>query len=127
MNKFLILLFLAISFCASATAQDVDKMPLITVTGTAEVMVAPDEVVFQLDVTKTDKDLQIAKRQNDEAVAKVLELARRFGVEPQNVKTDYISVEMKYESIRDPKNKIYDEDGDEIGKKVFAATKCRKP
>ena len=61
-------------------------MPSVTVTGTAEVMVVPDEVVFSLDVTKTDKDLQIAKRQNDEVVAKVLELTRRFSVAPQDVK-----------------------------------------
>ena len=94
-------------------------MPTITVTGTAEVMVAPDEVIFSLDVTKTDKDLQVAKRLSDETVGKVLELTRRFRIEPQNVKTDYISVEMKYQSIRDAKNRIYDEDGDEIGKKVF--------
>ena len=35
------------------------------------------------------------------------------------MKTDQISVEMKYETIRDPKNRIYDEDGDEIGTRVF--------
>lgn len=64
-------------------------------------------------------DLHIAKRLIDEAAGKVLELPRRFGVTPQNVKTDYMSVEMKYESIRDAKAKIYDEDGDEVGKRLF--------
>lgn len=101
-------------------------MPSVTVTGTAEVMVVPDEVVFSLDVTKTDKDLQVAKRTNDEIVAKVLELTRRFSIEPQNVKTDSISVEMKYEITRDPKKKIYDEDGDEIGTKVFKGYEVSK-
>lgn len=126
MRKMLILCAL-ILFCAlSVSAQDIDKMPSVTVTGTAEVMVVPDEVVFSLDVTKTDKDLQVAKRTNDEVVAKVLELTRRFSVEPQNVKTDSISVEMKYESIRDPKKKIYDEDGDEIGTKIFKGYEVSK-
>lgn len=110
----------------SSSAQDIDKMPTVTVTGTAEVMVVPDEVVFSLDVTKTDKDLQVAKRANDEVVAKVLKLTRRFSVEPQNVKTDSISVEMKYESTRDPKKKIYDEDGDEIGTKIFKGYEVSK-
>lgn len=119
MKTFLLLLILAFCFGTPVSAQDVDKMPMITVTGTAEVQVAPDEVVFSLDVTKTDKDLQVAKRFNDEIVGKVLELARRFSVEPRNVKTDYISVEMKYESIREAKTKVFDEDGDEVGKKVF--------
>jgi hypothetical protein len=94
-------------------------MPLITVTGTAEVKVAPDEVAFSLDVTKTDMDLQAAKRLNDESAGKILDLTRRFSVAPENVKTDYISVEMRCESIRDGKTKIYDEDGDEIGKRRF--------
>jgi uncharacterized protein YggE len=108
------------------SAQDIDKMPMITVAGTAEVQVAPDEVVFSLDVTKTDKDLQTAKRLNDETVEKVLELTRRFSVLPQNVKTDYISVEMKYESIRDAKTKVFNEDGDEVGKKVFRGYEVSK-
>jgi len=123
-----ILLLLALTLCCSLSvlAQDVDKMPLITVTGTAEVEVAPDEVIFSLDVTKTDKDLQVAKKLNDEAVGKVLELTRRFAVAPQNVKTDYITVNMKYESVRDAKTKIYNEDGDEVGKKIFRGYEVSK-
>lgn len=101
-------------------------MPMIIVTGTAEVQVVPDEVIFSLDVTKIDKDLQIAKRLNDETVGKVLELTRRFSVLPQNVKTDYISVEMKYESIRDAKMKVYDEDGDEVGKKFSEVMRSQR-
>ena len=126
MRKVLPLCLLILCFCFIVSAQDIDKMPMITVTGTAEVMVAPDEVVFSLDVTKKNKDLQIAKRENDEAVAKVLELTRRFSVAPQDVKTDSISVDMKYESIRDPKKKVYDEDGDEVGTKIFKGYEVSK-
>src|SRR4051812_6677570 len=119
MKTTLMLLTLTLCFGLSVSAQDIDKMPMITVAGTAEVQVVPDEVIFSLDVTKTDKDLQTAKHLNDEAVGKVLELTRRFSVLPQNVKTDYISVEMKYESLRDAKTRVFNEDGDEVGKKVF--------
>jgi uncharacterized protein YggE len=126
MNKLLLLLALNLVFGLCVLAQDLDKTPLITVTGTAEIMVAPDEVTFSLDFTKIDKDLQVAKRLNDESVAKILELTKRFQVLPQNVKTDSISVEMKYESIRDAKTKIYDEDGDEIGKKIFKGYEVSK-
>lgn len=126
MKTFLLLLVLTFCFSALVSAQDVDKLPVITVTGTAEIQVAPDEVVFSLDVTKTDKDLQVAKRINDETVGKVLELTRRFSVEPKNVKTDYITVEMKYESVRETKTKVYNEDGDEVGKKVFRGYEVSK-
>ena len=126
MKTILTTLVLTLCFGLSASAQSLDNLPVINVTGTAEVMVAPDEVVFSLDVTKVDKDLQVAKRLNDETVSKVLELTRRFSVAPQNVKTDYISVEMKYESIRTAQKKIYDEDGDEVGTKIFRGYEVSK-
>ena len=95
---FLTVLFLSLSFTSSA--QDIEKLPVITVTGSAEVLVVPDEVIFSLDVTKTNKELQTAKRLNDESVAKILELTRRFSIAPQNVQTAATSVEMKYDSIQ---------------------------
>lgn len=110
----------------SVSAQKLDDAATITVTGTAEVMVVPDEIIFSLDVTKTDKDLQVAKRLNDEAVSKVLELARRFAVAPQNVKTDYISVEMKYETVRNAQRRVYNEDNEEVGTKVFRGYEVSK-
>ena len=119
-----VVMFLCSAF--SAYGQDIDKLPVITVSGTAEIQIAPDEVLFSLDVTKTNKDLQIAKRLNDESVGKVLELTRRFSVLPQNVQTSHISVETKYESIRDAKTKIFNEDGDEIGKRVFRGYEVSK-
>ena len=125
-NKTLWLVIISLVAVWPVFAQDVDKMPTISVTGTAEVQVAPDEVVFTLDVTKTDKDLQTAKRLNDESVGNILELAKRFEVLPQNLKTDYISVQMKYQSVRDPKKKIYDEDGDEIGTRIFKGYEVSK-
>jgi uncharacterized protein YggE len=112
-------LIFVICFVAFAIAQDVDKMPAISVTGTAEIQVAPDEVVFSLDVTKVNKELQIAKTESDTTIGKILELTKRFAIEPKNVKTDYVSVEMKYETVRNPKVRVFDEDGDETGKKIF--------
>ncbi len=112
--------FLAIAVFAAVTfAQDKQTLPTVEVTGSAQIFVPPDEVSISLDVTKTNKDLSIAKREADAALSQILTLARKFGIKPENVKTHYISVEMKYNSIRDPKNRIFDEDGDEIGTKVF--------
>lgn len=126
MRKFIFLLVIGLSLSPSVVGQDIDKMPVVSVTGTAEVLVAPDEVVFSVDVTKTDKDLQTAKRLNDESIGKVLELTRRFAFAPQNVKTEYISVDMKYDLVLDPKRKIVDADGDEVGKRVFVGYQVSK-
>jgi hypothetical protein len=79
----------------NARAAEVE-LPLITVNGQAEISVVPDEVVFTLEVEKTDKDLSAAKAQNDASVRQILALASRFGVPAGDVKTDYISVTMKY-------------------------------
>jgi hypothetical protein len=88
--------FLVLCAGLSARAQQAVEPPLITVTGQGEVRVAPDEVVFNVEVENTDKDLPTAKRMNDERVGKILTLARSYQIAPQNLQTDYISVEMKY-------------------------------
>lgn len=124
MKKFLPLIIL--TMCLGVYSQDNSKPVTIDVSGTAEVEVAPDQVIYSLDVTNVDMDLQVAKRKNDEIVGKVLALTKRFSISPQDVKTDYISLEKKYEFIRDAKVKIYDEDGDEIGKKIFKGYEISK-
>lgn len=118
--KKIVISFLAVAvFTIASFAQDQPKPPTVEVTGSAEIFVSPDEVAISLDVTKTNKDLQTAKREADAALSQILALARKFDVKPENVKTHYISVEMKYNFVRDPKNRVFDEDGDEIGTKVF--------
>jgi uncharacterized protein YggE len=89
------LLLVALLAGAAAARQD-ETRPLITVTGQAELRVPPDEVVFDLVVARLDKDLNAAREQADASVRQILELARRYDVSQQNVKTDYITVEMKY-------------------------------
>ena len=89
-------LLLALLAPAAARAQQAPEPPLITVTGQAEVQVAPDEVIFGLQVENTEKELNAARERTDERVRAILALARRFQIAPQDVKTDYISVEMKY-------------------------------
>lgn len=80
----------------AAAARQKGEQSLITVNGQAEIRVPPDEVNFSLEVTKLNRDLTEAQKQMDDSVREILALARRFDVLQQDVKTDYISVEMKY-------------------------------
>ncbi len=123
MKKLLPLLLLILSFTVSAQT---DKPATIDVSGSAEFQIAPDEVIFSLDVTNVDLELQTAKQMNDQTVSKVLALTKRFAILPQDVKTDYISLDKEYEYFREKDNKIYDEDGDEISKKTFKGYKISK-
>lgn len=69
---------------------------LITVTGEAEIRVVPDEVILTLGVETWDKDLDLARRQNDQIVGKVMALAGEFGIAPQHIQTDYVGIEPRY-------------------------------
>jgi uncharacterized protein YggE len=78
-------------------AQPLSQEPrVITVTGDAEVRVVPDEVILTLGVETWDKNLDKAKKQNDEIIGRVLALAVDHGVAPEHVQTDYVSIEPRY-------------------------------
>lgn len=100
MRRSVLMLYVAICFSLvvslTAVAQDKVGPRLITVTGEAEVRVVPDEVVFDVTVQTLNRDLKLAKAQTDERLKKLVELTRRYNVAPQDVQTDYISVEPRY-------------------------------
>jgi uncharacterized protein YggE len=90
-------LVLVLALVAWTDSQPSTQAPrLVTVTGDAEVRVIPDEVILTLGVETWDKNLEVAKSQNDRIVANVLSLATEHGIEPQHVQTDYVSIEPRY-------------------------------
>lgn len=76
---------------------DTASLGSVTVTGKAEVKVAPDEVIITLGVITFDEDVTDAKNRNDEIVQRVYEIALFYGIEAKNVQTDYISLSPRYE------------------------------
>jgi uncharacterized protein len=96
MNKTLVLLALVLISAAGVPAQEAQDRSLVTVSGQAEVLVVPDEVVFNLRVVSLDKDLSKAQAKNDEVVTKLLALARSFQVAPEQIQTDYINLDTRY-------------------------------
>ena len=74
------------------------ELRLVNVTGEAEVRVVPNEVVLILGIETHDNQLAVAKSQNDSIVKRVLSLATKFGIAPEQVQTDYIGVVPKYPS-----------------------------
>ena len=80
----------------AAAADDKPEPRLITVTGEAEVLVVPDEVVFDLTVQTLNKELRVAKSQTDERLKRLIDLTRRYNVAPRDVQTDYVKLEPRY-------------------------------
>jgi uncharacterized protein YggE len=97
MIKSIFCLLLVMSICtATVLADDPPGVRLITVTGEAEVKVAPDEVVFDITVQSLNKDLKTAKNQTDDRLKKVMDLTRKYKVQAKDVQTDYIKLEPRY-------------------------------
>jgi uncharacterized protein YggE len=100
-NNFVaVILLLAFTPCVSAqfygTGQETSSLPLITVTGEAEVRVIPDEIILSLGVETSDKSLDRSKSQNDERVKRVLALGPAMEIDPKQIQTGYIGIEPWY-------------------------------
>ena len=100
--------YLDLAFCLFGTAivaavpatarADTTALPrLITVTGEAEVRVAPDEVVLTLGVETLHNQLMVSKTENDERVAKVIAAMKSHDIAEQHIQTDYINIEPLYD------------------------------
>jgi len=98
-------------FCAStlfltvpASSQNCCAQPrLITVTGTSEINIAPDEVILNLGVVSRDKDLATAKAQHDTRVKKIIADARGAGVEAKDIQTNALRMTADYSEEKVPR------------------------
>lgn len=95
-RKVAVVFFLLVVFFCSACAGNKPEPRLITVTGEAEVRVAPDEAILTLGVETWDKELGIAKRHNDERIKGIVALAKKNNIAPGNVRIENISIEPRY-------------------------------
>ncbi len=69
----------------------------ITVTGDADVRVAPDEVIVTLGVETWNEDLAAAKSDNDSRVSRLLAMTKKLGIVSKYVQTEHISIEPVYD------------------------------
>ena len=93
-----------IASTALSAAQECGPRPrLISVTGTSEINVAPDQVVLSLGVESRDKDLSVAKTQSDARTKRVLRLAHDAGVEPKDIETSALTMGAVYSEEKVPR------------------------
>lgn len=87
--------FLIIAVLACPLAQAFGD---ISVSGSADVKVAPDEIYLRVGVETRDENLDRAKRENDESMSKSLAFLKSSGVNEKDVQTDFISIDPEYEN-----------------------------
>jgi uncharacterized protein len=68
----------------------------ISVSGDAEVLVMPDEVILSLGVESFDKVLKTAKIANDDAIKRTIAVARGYGIPAEYIQTDYLGIEPRH-------------------------------
>jgi len=94
MKKLVVVLLLLV---AVAQAQETKQMPQITVTGEGKLKVIPDEALITLAVENNGKEALEVKKKNDEQVAKVLQVIKRFGIAPTDFQTQQVSLYKNYD------------------------------
>ena len=95
-----LLLSAALAGNVTMAAEPVHRPNTITVSGKGEINVDPDQVVMTIAVDTFDRDLDVARRQNDERVARVLSLSREFSIPSRDVRTDRMTMETLREATK---------------------------
>jgi uncharacterized protein YggE len=98
--RMLLALLLVFLSSVPATAQIAALTPhgTISVSGTAEIRVAPDEVNLRLGVETRDPKLDEAVKQNETRIAAVLKFLKEAGIEAKNIQTDFVEIHPQYNS-----------------------------
>jgi uncharacterized protein YggE len=74
--------------------------PSVSVSGTAEIRVVPDEVNMRIGVETRDPKLDEAVKQNEARIAATLEFLKGAGIEAKDIQTDYIEIQPQYHPDR---------------------------
>ncbi len=69
-----------------------DERSTISVSGSADVMVVPDEAIVTLGVDTKNKDIVKAKSENDKKVNDIINIAKKYKIDQKHIKVDYINI-----------------------------------
>lgn len=89
--------FLALALSlATVVAQDGQPARQISVSGTADVLVVPDEVLIHVGVETRNENLDQARHQHDDLMKSALAFLKSSGVPNKDVQTDFINLTTEY-------------------------------
>ncbi len=90
-----------------ASGFDDDQRAMISVSGSAEVKVEPDEAVLTFSVESREEKLDAAVTDNDSKIKSVIEYLKASKVESKNIRTQVISIQPIFESNSPWKGQAY--------------------
>lgn len=109
MKTKLITIFLIVTAMCSIRAQQTqlfDDRPKITVNGEAVVKVQPDQIIISFGIETWDKNIIVAKQENNEIMKKAVAVIKESGIPDKDIQTDHLSIEPRYDSNYEKKNFI---------------------
>ncbi len=109
MKTLLVTTFLVIIPICSTHSQQTqlfDDRPKITVNGEAVVKVQPDQIIITFGIETWDKNIMTAKKENNEIMKKAIVVIQQSGIQDNNIQTDYLSIEPRYDNNYEKKNFI---------------------
>lgn len=89
--------FILLASLTAALGQYQQQPPQISVSGSAEVKVVPDEIQLRVTVESRNAALEAARQDNDTKIAAALAFLKQAGLTDRDVKTDFISVQPDYD------------------------------
>ncbi len=109
MKTILITAFIIIITMCSILAQQTqlfDDRPKVTVNGEAVVKVQPDQIIITFGIETWDKNIMVAKQENNEIMKKAVVVMKEAGIQDKDIQTDYLSIEPRYDDNYEKKNFI---------------------
>jgi uncharacterized protein YggE len=82
----------------SPAVQATEPLRTIKVSGNAQVMVVPDQVILTLGVESWNVKLVTAKANNDQIVQNVIGVTKQFKIPAQYVQTDYLNIQPSFDN-----------------------------
>lgn len=89
--------FFILGWALPGLAEEAAPARQITVSGTVEAMTAPDRAIWHISLTTTSKNLQEAKKANDDKVKAVLALREKLHLGEGDLETGFVNVNREYE------------------------------
>jgi len=93
----LVLVSIALSLVPNLATSAETPIRTISVSGTVQTKIAPDQVVWHISLKDTSMNLNEAKSKNDTKANAVLALRDHLGIEPGDLETGQLSIRREYE------------------------------
>jgi len=95
-SVFAFALMFSIATPALAQMSPPSMPPTIAISGEAKEEVAPDQAVIMATLISREATLDVAKRNNDAQLEKVLQIAQEFGITREKIKPSYMNIGPEY-------------------------------